>query len=333
MKKIIALAVLLSSIIPVKSIEPMFLLPDKIYAVVGRELNIYFDNVFFGDVENVRFDVDCARGQHFERFWRITPEMEETGLPVIFRAYVGTNLIATKVTRLDVCRSKPLGIKLLAVGDSTVADGCMLAELDNLACVQLMGRQHANRLDSDGFLRRPCMEALAGQTAGYFATNDTVSVGEDLTLIHLGINDMRFVLDNDEEMVKQTEKVLGDFEKVIAKFPRVALCPPIPPAASQDGFGMERRSNQTRWRSKRNHDYLVMKMLERFKDRPNIRIVPMYAQIDTVYNFGFTERKANARNPMAMEVTSTGGVHPSPPGYWQMADSVYAFLCSQFESK
>ncbi|MBE6384355.1 MAG: hypothetical protein E7048_01675 [Lentisphaerae bacterium] len=60
--------------------DPKLLLPEKIYAVAGFEINIYFQNVVTViNPANYAFDVECEKGRCDQERWRWTPAEEDTG--------------------------------------------------------------------------------------------------------------------------------------------------------------------------------------------------------------------------------------------------------------
>lgn len=55
-------------------------LPAELWAVPGRELNLYFDNVVLArDLRSLVFDVDCTKGRQDEERWRFTPAETDVG--------------------------------------------------------------------------------------------------------------------------------------------------------------------------------------------------------------------------------------------------------------
>ena len=60
--------------------DPKLLLPEKIYALAGFEINIYFQNVVTViNPANYAFDVSCEKGRCDQERWRWTPTDEELG--------------------------------------------------------------------------------------------------------------------------------------------------------------------------------------------------------------------------------------------------------------
>ena len=56
------------------------LLPEKIYAVPGVEMNVYFNNIVtVVNPANYVFDVDCQKGRNDLKRWRFTPKKEDVG--------------------------------------------------------------------------------------------------------------------------------------------------------------------------------------------------------------------------------------------------------------
>jgi len=56
------------------------LVPEKIYAVPGVEMNVYFNNIVTViNPANYVFDVDCEKGRNDLKRWRFTPRKEDVG--------------------------------------------------------------------------------------------------------------------------------------------------------------------------------------------------------------------------------------------------------------
>ena len=56
------------------------LVPEKIYAVPGVEMNVYFNNIVtVVNPSNYVFDVDCKKGRNDLKRWRFTPKKEDVG--------------------------------------------------------------------------------------------------------------------------------------------------------------------------------------------------------------------------------------------------------------
>ena len=101
----------------------------------------------------------------------------------------------------------------------------------------------------------------------------------------------------------------------------------FPPAASQDAFGANYTTGQTRWQYKRNQHRLVERMLEHYgsRDAEHIHLVPTHVNLDCVHNYPTESVNFNADNELR-GVRQNNGVHPALSGYDQIGDSVFAWL-------
>ncbi len=153
----------------------------------------------------------------------------------------------------------------------------------------------------------------------------------DFVTILLGCNDTFHATDETIEeridlFVRHTETLLAQIREAGADT-RIGLLLPMPPAASQDAFGANYGSNQTRWQYLRNRHRLVGRMVETFsgREKAGIDLVPAHLNLDPVHGFPSATAPAHARTET--EVTrQNNGVHPSPAGYKQIGDAVYAWL-------
>ena len=88
----------------------------------------------------------------------------------------------------------------------------------------------------------------------------------DAVTIFLGPNDIFSF--NDETIAGGIENMLTHYDKLIdmvrlaSPSTRLGLMLPVPPAASQDAFGSNYASSQTRWQYRRNQQALVHAMLK-----------------------------------------------------------------------
>ena len=159
-------------------------------------------------------------------------------------------------------------------------------------------------------------------------------VAPDFITILLGCND---TFGSSEEAIEQTiDTMFGWADKLLAEFQRVGpntqigILLLVPPAASQDAFGSNYKCGQTRWQYRRNQHRVVERMMERLSGRENqnIWLLPAHVNLDCVHNYPVSREQANARNPLEV-LRQNNGVHPSAEGYYQIADTIYAWLKSR----
>ncbi|MCC6443581.1 MAG: SGNH/GDSL hydrolase family protein [Armatimonadetes bacterium] len=100
------------------------ILPLQIQAVVGREMNLYFDNVVLAASERgLLFDVTCDKGAQQEERWTFTPQAGDTGShPLRLDVYDSANrLIASAETAVRVVPADAGAgreVTFLMIGDS-----------------------------------------------------------------------------------------------------------------------------------------------------------------------------------------------------------------------
>jgi len=329
-------------------------LPPYLYGVVGREVNLYFDNLIMDEASRYDWNVSCYDGdsgngkQQGER-WTFVPDAPKAGTVYSVSAIdkrTGRTIGTGTFTLIIVATNSGASAtpKIIAIGDSTTAGGEMITEL-NALCVS--GMPGLTTLGTKGSAPNK-HEGISGNTlllftsAGspfwfsgavdfsqYIATNGLV--GCDFALIHIGINDV-FSFTSDAEVGYQIPAIIARLDILIASIHaynaacKIGICLTIPPAKSQDAFGNSYDTGQTRWRYKRNNWLWVRKLIDTYKGRTaeQIWLIPYNVCIDTVNNFPFgSAASVNSRNPTAIS-RANNGVHPQTYGYLQLSDVVYA---------
>lgn len=346
------------------SFAPELVLPTKIYALVGQELNIYFDNIMNDRDTKYDFDVICAIGGQYENYYRTTPTEAGT-YEITINAYQNGSVVATATSSIVVMAAAVgTGVTkdVLVIGDSTTANGiCTQKLLDNFGVAEVMD---INLLGTKG-IAPDLNEGITGwkaydffSTAGrdgvtnpfwnagtsafdfaYYMTQQSYA-GVDNVIINLGINDT-FGYTDDAVLNTQIAAMLVQYQGMIDSIHaydadiKIGLAVTIPPAYNQDSFGKIYGCGQTRWRYKRNNFLWAEALIEEFtgQEASEIYLVPINTNLDTRYNMGLESLSVNARNT---EVTTTsiianGNVHPDTSGYWQIAD-VYWYWIKSFES-
>lgn len=340
-------------------------LPAKIYALVGTEMNIYFDNLVEGHDTDFIWDVTCSVGQHLERGYRITASSAGTYTLVISATRKSDGASVSKTSSLIISASNAGdgdSASIIVLGDSTTDNGTAISKLHtnfdgDVMSVSTLGTRgtspnnHEGRsgwkfsfyftkasetyTDGRGTIYNPFYNPTS-QTfdADYYFTNSGVSE-PDYFFINLGINDM-FGASSDTQMNSAIEENIEYCDAVIESVKdatsatKVCVCLTIPPNYSQDAYGREYKCGQNRERYKRNNLMWVKRLMEEYEGRESegIYVIPINIALDTKYNMGFDTQPVNARNTditYSMPI-GNGGVHPVASGYWQIADVYTAFL-------
>lgn len=165
---------------------------------------------------------------------------------------------------------------------------------------------------------------------GYFKKNNG-GKAPDFIIVSLGGNDT-FVWDD-----TNIDKALAEIRERIAVFV-TALRKAAPDAViglnqmeycskSQDAFGKNYGTLQTRWQTRKNL-FKYRNMVEEFVRKSGDKklfAVPIYIAIDNENNVARQKESANARNKTKV-LRDTNGLHPLPAGYQQTADYAYAWM-------
>lgn len=337
-------------------------IPTNIYATPGIESNVYLDGFVRAHhaLGTYRFDVACEKGQQDEDRWTFLPVDADAGSYAWqCSIYFAGELVKTVTTTLVVSADAAgTGVtrKLLGIGDSTMAGGFVHAQLagnmvgDALTVTQL-GTITGNILDFAGVSRAVKHEGRAGWTfeqfytdaespfvftgvfdfAQYLTTNSLTMAADDWVYINLGINDT-FIYTDDVVLSTAIGVLFEHLDGMIASIKaavsgvRIALGMVIPPALSQNAFGVDYDSGQTRWRYNRNRLLFNERLLEAYDGVvADVYCWPIHLGIDAAHNFPVSTEPYNARNAVTF-VDQSSGVHPAVGGYYQHGDQLKACL-------
>ena len=335
---------------------PILNLPKTIYAVTGKELNIYFDNIC-EDSEKYRFDVTCTKGSQMERGYQFTPSDDDAGTYTLtIDVYLDENIIATAETSLVVSTAnKGSGetVSFIIMGDSTVngTDTQIVNDFSgDVMSVTSKGTRgtspalhegrtgwtfqyYYNSVEIGGISNAFYNPSTHLFDANYYFSNSGVTA-PDWFLIQLGINDV-FLSASDKEVISKLNSCITQCNAMISSLKsavagiKIGIAITIPPNKSQDAFGKAYGCGQTRSRYKRNNLMFASKLIDIYDNREdeNIYIVPIFMNLDTTYNMGLESTPVNARNTITYESPiANGSVHPVESGYKQLADVYMAFF-------
>lgn len=155
----------------------------------------------------------------------------------------------------------------------------------------------------------------------------------DYVTFFLGPNDV--FSQKDDTIDATVDAMLGHLDALFAAVEagapqaRIGLLLPVPPAATQDAFGSNYGSGQTRWQYKRNQHRTLERMLEKYgaASERRVTLVPTHVNLDCVRNYPTESVPANAQaDPNTKIVRLSNGVHPAASGYRQTGDTLYAWL-------
>jgi len=155
--------------------------------------------------------------------------------------------------------------------------------------------------------------------------------GPDFVTILLGCNDVFSATDDDIE--QRINAVLGHYDTLIRmihgvrKDTAIGALLLVPPAASQDAFGVSYRCGQTRWQYKRNQHRVVQRMTAHYggREAKHLYLVPTNVNLDCVHNYPQHAPAWNARTDQK-GARLANGVHPAASGYRQIGDTIYCWM-------
>ncbi|RKN62876.1 SGNH/GDSL hydrolase family protein [Paenibacillus ginsengarvi] len=325
------------------------LLPPVIPAVVGREVNVYFDNLIAGEASRYDFELITSIGRHRNDRWSCVPD-KSGDYPLTVEVYSeeGVRLAsASTLVRVKEAESPPgPNRRVLFIGDSTTAAGGYTEELLRLfaldrAGLSLLGtrgtglNRHEGRggwkvADYCGHAESPFLFDGKFDFARYMETN--AYAGVDDVCIHLGINDVFHASEEDgmSGLLGQAMPMLEEMIRDVQRYQpeaRIGLMMAIPPSRMQDSFGKSYGTLQSRRRYKRKWFLWNRELLRLFasREQSGIELIALHTGIDTAHNMPMELLAANARSGQT-ELRQSNGVHPAPEGYHQMADVMYAWL-------
>ena len=158
----------------------------------------------------------------------------------------------------------------------------------------------------------------------------------DWVFILLGTNDI-FRWRNDADALKQCAESFAGLDRLIASIQQsgvthIGLMLLPRPSRYQDSFGSSYGTGQTRDRNKRNTLLWAKEMIATYGNREDegLVIVPVNTAWDSENNANWSAAApANSRTDRKIS-RQNNAVHPSPAGYRQLGDALWAFLkCSE----
>lgn len=160
----------------------------------------------------------------------------------------------------------------------------------------------------------------------------------DVVTIFLGCNDTFSA--TDETIEGRIDDMLLHYDTLVNMIHKaypdtfVGAFLPVPPAGTQDAFGANYRSNQTRWQYKRNAHRVAERMIAQYggREKENLFLIPVNVNLDCMNNYPKMTAPQNAHSTMKV-ARLNNGVHPAPEGYRQIGDALYAWLKARLAEK
>lgn len=332
-------------------IVPEIVLAPNIYAVEGREANVYFDALYVSSADQYIQDVAASYGIHQNERWTWTPSGPLSSSTLTISAIhpqTGASLAskAATIQAADADAGTGTTAKCLFVGDSLIAAGTITQTMLDIAgsdvmSVTMLGTQGTGANKHEG--RSGWTIANFTTTGSPFYISGAVNFPQylinnsidtpDWVFVNLGINDV-FSQTTDAGVSSAATAAFSNLDTLIASIKaagaqvKVALMIPSLPSSDQDSFGNNYASGQARWRFKRNIVLWAKQLITRYsgQEANRIYLVPSGCALDTTNNMNrAASAPVNSRSTVETQRQSNG-VHPAASGYQQMGDACWAFL-------
>lgn len=332
---------------------PEVVFPPYIFAVEGRECNVYFDNLHVSSPVDYNHEVTTTSSvgkQENERFTWIPSAAMTVGTIVVDVYHPRSGVkVNTKTAQLRAAAaSAGTGVtrKLIVVGDSLVNAGVITQTLLDISGgdamhVTSLGTQGTGPNNHEGrsgwTINRYVTTGSPFYISGtvnfpQYLTNNSIAV-PDWVIVALGINDC-FSQTNDAACSALADTELAKLDTLITSIKaagagvKVGVVIPSPPSFYADAFGDDYATGQTRWRFKRNILIWARQLCARYtgQEESRIYLIPSNTALDTVNNMSVSSSApANSRSTVNV-VRQNNGVHPGTTGYQQIADAIWAFI-------
>lgn len=327
------------------------LLPDRIPAVTGKEINVYFDNLIYGDSRRCDFEVSCPIGKHMNDRWTAVPQQAgDYPLQITVCNDEGESLCSAASTIHVVDRNAGAGMRrhALFIGDSTTANGVFTGELLQLFANDVMqlklagthgeapnvneGRSGWKVADFYERADSPFRFQDRFDFASYMATHGIADLTD--VIIHLGINEVYGVQEEAgmDALIAKEIPMLDEMMDSIRSYDhaiRIGVALVIPPAREQDSFGNSYGTLQSRRRYRKHLYRWNIALQQRYggKTAESICVIPLHVNLDTLHHMPTRSEPLNSRSTV-QAVRQCDDVHPSIAGYGQMADVLYYWFKS-----
>lgn len=327
-----------------------FTLPPKIYGTVGKEINIYFDNIIDCDAADCYFDVTCSIGTQQNERWTCVPAAAGSfvlTIDIFGRDFVFINRLVTSVVVSTAETGTGVDRRCLFIGDSLTYAGTYTQELLTLfgetdpMNINLIGtigtapNVHEGRsgwtiLQFYSDATSPFVTAGVFNFAAYMTANGYSAL--NYVGILIGVNDV-FSYTDLTALETAVTTMMTNLNAMVLNIHtydaaiKIGIMVNTPPSASQDAFGKNYTSVQNKAQYKQNIIAFSKRLIDKFANREaeKVYLVPVNVNLDTVHNMSTETVAVNSRNSTTV-VRQANGVHPASSGYYQIADAIYYWL-------
>lgn len=341
--------------------DEMFMnFPSKTFAVTGLQYNWYLFNIcperYENEFKSRYFIYTNTKMHQYGRFLRLEASNSSTdSISVVAEANSGAKYGSKAFT--VVCKNPYTldAVSVLILGDSTTANGYVAQYLhqytgteNQITTLGTKGTYPYNHEGRSGWrlemyftqsnnnpFYNPSTQTF---DAEYYFTQTGVSV-PDIFIINLGINDMHYnstvpskARTTAHEYIEKVNAVIESLRNVSENI-KIAICLTTPPNVDPYSFGAA-GTNIIGYDDYRIANLILCEMLideYDYRQSEGLYLIPINAVLDTKYNMPTSIQHPNSRSSLDLMLPNeAANVHPNDAGYHQIADEMYAFICSLY---
>ena len=341
---------------------PQITIPDNIYAVVGVDFNLYYDNLVYSmdrglqSPLGVNVEVICAKGQMTERAYRLSAVSEDVGahsLDINVYDY-NKNVISSKSVTLNILEAvAPSSISnVLFIGDSLTANGNIPEKVrDHFVTLGsnipvLYGSQDSAPNNDEG---RPgwTFAAFVGASSPFwngsvidiaYYRNNVLSSAPvfDYVSIQLGVNESLSGENSESELTAIIDNAKALVDAFIADNASTIITLQLPTIDCNTKGGWASNYDATRSKEvyQKNIRALRQLILSEFDNgiyNSNVKIGIAGLGIDRYYGYPRTTEVVSSRHSETIE-KHTNAVHPNYEGYLEISDIIFPQMLNEVSS-
>lgn len=336
-------------------IIPRLTIAETLYAVVGTELNIWYDSIVLDkdngliNLSNYAVEIVCSVGVQKQRCYSINATAGQTGSKSMTVSVYNTNgdlLVAKTVTLVVLASAAAVGGNILMLGDSITAEGSITATIlskyvsaggttpvfvgqfgDGDAKHQAVaGWKYGNYLNSSS----PFYNSGTGSIdIAYYRSSIGLSGLIDIVTMQLGVNEALGTVTSQTliDIVNNIKALCTAFVADNANTKMIVVLP-TSDGNTKDGWGVNYGATKSKMTYQKNIYSIREAIISAFDKSvyaANVMVSSAGCNLDRYYGYELTDSDISQRYAVT-EKTHVNAVHPTVSGYQQIADGIYASL-------
>jgi len=339
------------------SFNPMLSIPSNVYAVVGTEMNLWYDALILSNDNGLsspssyRIDVICAKGTVTERCFRINALSGDVGsYPLTVNVYdVNKKIVDSKTITLNIkAYVSPLSVKnILRVGDSlTAANTISVTTQSKFSALGgnvplFVGSKGTAPAKHEGIGGKRYLDfTIAGSPffiggvidiAAYRAANSISSI--DIAVFHLGVNDcMGLVVKTTHEI----NQIIGYAKQLFTAFlndnsnTKIIIMLPTTDGNTKGGYGINYQATAAKEAYQKSIFLLRKAIIDNFDNgiyNANVSVGIAGLVCDRYYGYELGSQAVSQRVADLIPI-HINAVHPAQSGYQQIGDNDFSHILS-----